>query len=98
VALEPESPEAMQAEWLAQSGADPRALLHVLDMFVETPATALGGSRLPTQVVACDQDERKAEKLAAALYVQVPTTPSRRCSARNSKPRSPRFSRSRRRT
>jgi pimeloyl-ACP methyl ester carboxylesterase len=74
--LEPGSAEAMQADWLAQSGADPQALLHVLDTFVETPPTALAQITTPTLVVAGDQDERQAEKLAAALpaarYVQVP--------------------------
>jgi len=74
--LEPGSPEAMQADWLAQSGADPRALLRVLDTFVETPDTALAGITTPTLVVSGDQDERQAAELAAALpcarYVQVP--------------------------
>jgi pimeloyl-ACP methyl ester carboxylesterase len=74
--LEPGSPEAMQADWLAQSGADPQALLHVLDTFVETPGTALTAIRTPTLVVAGDEDERQAAELAAALpgarYVQVP--------------------------
>lgn len=74
--LEPGSPEAMQADWLAQSGADPQALLHVLDTFVETPDTALAGITTPTLVVAGDQDERRAAELAAALpgarYVEVP--------------------------
>jgi len=74
--LEPGSPEAMQADWLAQSGADPQALLHVLDTFVETPDTALAEITTPTLVVAGAQDERQAEELAAALpgarYVLVP--------------------------
>jgi pimeloyl-ACP methyl ester carboxylesterase len=74
--LEPGSPEAMLADWLAQSGADPRALLHVLDTFVETPDTALAEITTPVLVVAGDQDERQAAELAAALpgarYVQVP--------------------------
>jgi pimeloyl-ACP methyl ester carboxylesterase len=74
--LEPGSPQALSADWLAQSGADPRALLHVLDTFVETPDAALAEITTPTLVVAGDQDERQAETLAAALpcarYVQVP--------------------------
>jgi len=74
--LEPGSPEAMWADWLHQSGADPRALLHVLDTFFETPDTALAEITTPTLVVAGDQDERQAAELAAALpggrYVQVP--------------------------
>lgn len=74
--LEPGSPLAMQADWLAQSGADPRALLYVLDSFVDTPVTALAAITTPTLVVAGEEDERQAEKLAAALpaarYVPVP--------------------------
>lgn len=74
--LQPGSPEAMQADWLAQSGADPEALLHVLDTFVETPVTTLAALTTPTLVVAGDEDERRAEELAAALpgarYVPVP--------------------------
>jgi len=74
--LEPGSPEATWADWLHQSGADPRALLHVLDTFFETPDTALAEITTPTLVVAGDQDERQAAELAAALpggrYVQVP--------------------------
>jgi pimeloyl-ACP methyl ester carboxylesterase len=74
--LESGSTEAMSADWLAQSGADPQALLHVLDTFVETPDTALAEITTPTLVVAGDQDERQAAELAAALpgarYVQVP--------------------------
>jgi pimeloyl-ACP methyl ester carboxylesterase len=73
---EPGSPGAMMADWLAQSGADPQALLHVLDTFVETPGTALAEIKTPTLVVAGDQDERQARELAAALpgarYVEVP--------------------------
>jgi pimeloyl-ACP methyl ester carboxylesterase len=74
--LEPGSPRALQADWLAQTGADPQALLHVLDTFVGTPDTALAEITTPTLVVAGDQDERQAAELAAALpgarYVQVP--------------------------
>jgi pimeloyl-ACP methyl ester carboxylesterase len=74
--LEPGSPEAMQADWLAQSGADPQALLHVLDTSVETPGTALAAITTPTLVVAGEEDERQAAELAAALpaarYVPVP--------------------------
>jgi pimeloyl-ACP methyl ester carboxylesterase len=74
--LAPGSPEATQADWLAQSGADPQALLHVLDTFVETLDSALAQITTPTLVVAGDQDERRADELAAALpgarYAQVP--------------------------
>lgn len=74
--LEPGSPEAMLADGVAQTGADPEALLHVLDTFVETPETSLAEITTPTLVVAGDQDERQAGELAAALpgarYAQVP--------------------------
>jgi pimeloyl-ACP methyl ester carboxylesterase len=74
--LEPGSPLAMQADWLAQSGADPQALLYVLDSFVATPVTALPAITTPTLVIAGEEDERQAEELAAALpaarYVPVP--------------------------
>lgn len=65
--LDPGSPEAMQADWLAQSGADPQALLHVLDTFVETPGTVLAEITTLTLVMAGDQDERQAEEPAAVL-------------------------------
>jgi pimeloyl-ACP methyl ester carboxylesterase len=74
--LEPGSPGAMPADWLAKSGADPLALLHVLGTFVATPDTTLAEITTPTLVVAGDQDERQAAELAAVLpegrYVQVP--------------------------
>jgi pimeloyl-ACP methyl ester carboxylesterase len=74
--LEPGSPGAAWADWLRQSGADPQALLHVLDTLVETPDTALAGITASILVVAGDRDERRAAELAAALpgarYVQVP--------------------------
>jgi pimeloyl-ACP methyl ester carboxylesterase len=74
--LEPGSPGAMPADWLAKSGADPLALLHVLGTFVATPDTTLAEITTPKLVVAGDQDERQAAELAAVLpegrYVQVP--------------------------
>jgi len=57
----------MQADWLAQTGSDPVALLHVLDTFAETPVAALAQITVPVLVVAGDQDERQAGKLAAIL-------------------------------
>jgi pimeloyl-ACP methyl ester carboxylesterase len=74
--FEPGSPGALSADWLAKAGADPQALLHVLDTFVATPDTALAEITTPTLVVAGEQDERQAAELAAVLpegrYVQVP--------------------------
>jgi pimeloyl-ACP methyl ester carboxylesterase len=66
----------MLAAGVAQAGADPEALLRVLDTFVETPGTALAEITTPVLVVAGDQDDRRAGQLAAALpgarYAQVP--------------------------
>lgn len=74
--LEPGSPLAMQADWLARAGADPQALLHVLDTFVPTSRQDLAQITTPVLVVAGDQDERQAGQLAAVLpqarFAQVP--------------------------
>ena len=74
--LEPGSPLAMQADWLAQAGADPQALLYVLDTSVPTPGRDLAGITTPVLVVAGDQDERQASALAAVLpharFAEVP--------------------------
>jgi pimeloyl-ACP methyl ester carboxylesterase len=74
--LEPGSADAMMADWVTQAGADPQALLHVLDTFAETPGAALAQIATPVLVVAGDEDERQAPELAAALpgarYVAVP--------------------------
>jgi pimeloyl-ACP methyl ester carboxylesterase len=74
--LVPGSPAALQADWLARAGADPLALLRVLDTFVATPHQDLARITIPVLVVAGDQDERQADKLAAALpharFAQVP--------------------------
>lgn len=75
-ALEPGSPAAMQADWLAQTGGDAVALLHVLDTFAPTSQQDLARITVPVLVVAGDQDEREAGKLAAVLpdarFAQVP--------------------------
>jgi pimeloyl-ACP methyl ester carboxylesterase len=76
--FEPGSPEAEQAHWIAEYGADPRALLHVLDTLVPTPGADLGQITAPVLVLAGDQDSRhaSAEALASALpdarFVSVP--------------------------
>jgi pimeloyl-ACP methyl ester carboxylesterase len=74
--MEPGSPEAMQAQWLAQAGGDPLALLLVLDTFVPTSQQELAAITAPVLVVAGDQDERQASQLAAALpharFAEVP--------------------------
>jgi pimeloyl-ACP methyl ester carboxylesterase len=79
VHLEELDPAAQQmASWIDQLGADPYALLHVLDTHVPTPISAVRQVSVPTMVVVGDGDEAhvSAADLAAALpssqYVRVP--------------------------
>jgi pimeloyl-ACP methyl ester carboxylesterase len=77
VAIEPDSPDAPFAHWISKLGADPQALLHVLNSLVPTPEAALRQITIPTLVAIGDQDERSdADKLAALLpdarFVRVP--------------------------
>jgi pimeloyl-ACP methyl ester carboxylesterase len=77
VAIEPDSPDARIAHWISKLGADPRALLYVLDSLVPTPEDALRQITIPTLVAIGDQDERSdADELAALLrdarFVRVP--------------------------
>jgi pimeloyl-ACP methyl ester carboxylesterase len=65
------------AQWLSKVGADPRALLHVLDSLVPTREDALAQITIPTLVAIGDRDERSdADELAALLcdarFVRVP--------------------------
>lgn len=72
------SPEWMAEAFLKTTGADPLALLPLLDSFVDTPPEAL--ARVGTEaLVACgaeDRDNGSAERLAGALgnarYAEVP--------------------------
>ena len=68
-ALEPGSPEEAVAGWLAQAGADPRAIGYLLDSWVATPREALAQVPTPTLVVAGEADSRGASagELAALL-------------------------------
>ena len=77
VAIEPDSPGARIAHWISGLGADPLALLHVLNSLVPTPEGALRQITTPTLVAIGDQDERSdADELAALLpdarLVRVP--------------------------
>ena len=77
VALEPGSPDAQFAHWAGHLGADPQALLYVLDSLVPTPEDSLRRITTPTLVAIGEEDERSdADKLAALLpagrYVSVP--------------------------
>lgn len=77
VAIEPGSPDARIASWISQLGADPVALLHVLNSFVPTPEDALRQIAIPTLVAIGERDERSdAGELAALLpdarFVRVP--------------------------
>jgi pimeloyl-ACP methyl ester carboxylesterase len=75
--------ERGSAEWMAEAflktvGADPVALLHVLDTFADTPREDLERIETPTLVLigSDDRDTGSAEELAAALphgqYVVIP--------------------------
>jgi pimeloyl-ACP methyl ester carboxylesterase len=63
------SPEEATAEWIRQSGVDPRAVGLVLGTFVATPADALRPVAAPTLIVVGDRDSRgtSAGSLAALL-------------------------------
>jgi pimeloyl-ACP methyl ester carboxylesterase len=67
--LKPGSPEEALAGWLAQAGADPRAIGYLLDSSVATPRDALAQVPTPTLVVTGDGDSRGASagELAALL-------------------------------
>jgi pimeloyl-ACP methyl ester carboxylesterase len=76
-ALEPGSPDARVAHWVSQAGADPVALLHVLNSLVPTPERALRQIAVPVLVAIGDKDERSdAGELAAlvpdARFARVP--------------------------
>ena len=76
-AIEPGSPDARIAHWISGSGADPVALLRVLNSLVPTPQDALRQITIPTLVAIGENDERSdAGELAALLhdarFVRVP--------------------------
>ena len=72
------SPEWLAEAFLKTTGGDPKALLPLLDSFVDTSEEELRGIAMPTLVVsgAEDKDNGPAEALARALpqgrYVEVP--------------------------
>jgi pimeloyl-ACP methyl ester carboxylesterase len=68
--FEPGSPEEALAGWLAQTGADPRAIGYLLDSSVATPPDALRQVPAPTLVVAGISDPRSAS--AAELTALLP--------------------------
>jgi pimeloyl-ACP methyl ester carboxylesterase len=77
VAIEPDSPDAPFAHWISEFGADPQALLYLMNSLVPTPEAALRQITVPTLVAIGDQDERSdADQLAALLqdarFVRVP--------------------------
>ena len=77
IALPPDSAEAQTARWAAELGADPRALLCLMDALVPTPEDELRRITTPTLVVIGDRDERSdADELAALLpagrFARVP--------------------------
>jgi len=75
--IEPGSPDAGITRWISELGADPVALLHVLNSLVPTPEDALRQITIPTLVAIGEKDERSdADELAAlfhdARFVRVP--------------------------
>lgn len=73
----PGSRDAQIAYWIEKLGADPRALLNVLDSLVPTSEDELRRITVPTLVAIGEQDERSdADELAALLpearFVRVP--------------------------
>ena len=77
VAIEPGSREALIAQWISKLGADPRALLLMVDSLVPTPEDALRQITVPVLVAIGDRDERSdADELAGLLrdarFVRVP--------------------------
>ena len=76
-AIEPGSPDKRIAHWISELGADPVALLQVLNSLVPTPEDALCQIAIPTLVAIGEKDERSdAGELAALLrdarFVRVP--------------------------
>jgi pimeloyl-ACP methyl ester carboxylesterase len=76
-AIEPGTPDARMAHWVTEFGADPVALLHVLNSLVPTPEDALRQIAIPALVAIGEHDERSdADELAALLpdarFVRVP--------------------------
>jgi pimeloyl-ACP methyl ester carboxylesterase len=66
-ALEPGSPAALTARWIAEFGADATALLYVLDSLVATSEVDLRRITIETLVAIGEQDERSDGAELAAL-------------------------------
>jgi pimeloyl-ACP methyl ester carboxylesterase len=67
--IDPSSPDAETASWIARLGGDPVALLAVLDSLVATPSDALRRIATPTLVVVGEEDQGQvsADALASVL-------------------------------
>ena len=67
--FEPGTPEARWEEYITSIDADPAALVHLFDTFVDTPLEALGAVEVPTLVIAGEGDTARGsvEDLAVAL-------------------------------
>jgi pimeloyl-ACP methyl ester carboxylesterase len=66
---QPGTPEAQMEAYMASVNADPIALVHLLDTFVDTPREALAAVQVPTLVIAGedDNDRGSVEELADVL-------------------------------
>ena len=69
-AFEPGSPEEGMADWVKQTGVDPRAVTLLLGTMPATPPDALRQVTVPALVVAGEQDSRSAS--AAELTALLP--------------------------
>jgi pimeloyl-ACP methyl ester carboxylesterase len=65
----PDTPEGQFQDYMTSIGADPIALSHVSDTFVDTPREALATVDVPTLVIAGEDDTARGsvEELAAIL-------------------------------
>ncbi|MQY22016.1 alpha/beta fold hydrolase [Nocardia macrotermitis] len=77
VAFEPDSADERAARAILHGGANPRALLHVLESLMPTPEDDLRRITVPVLVAIGDRDERAdadrlAELLPNARFVRVP--------------------------
>jgi pimeloyl-ACP methyl ester carboxylesterase len=68
VPIEPDSPDARIAQMLSKAGANPQALLRLLESLVPTPEDALSQILVPTLVAIGDRDERSDADQLASLF------------------------------
>ena len=65
--FEPGTPEASAEAYLRATNGDPKALIRILDTFVDLPREALAAITTPVLVALGDADRRNADDLVALL-------------------------------